>query len=173
MNVIGIMGWKNSGKTTLVARLIPALQALGLTVSTIKHVHHELDLDQPGKDTYVHRQAGAVDVVMYSDKRWALLHERGDESRAPPQLEELMGHMTPVDLVLAEGFKDIPMRKLEIRGDGGGQRLTDAGIGGIIGVVSDGPADAELPTFRRGEIDELAGFIESTIRTGMIAVACG
>jgi len=173
MNIIGIVGWKNSGKTTLVERLIPSLQARGLSVSTIKHVHHELDLDQPGKDTYKHRQAGAVDVVMFSEKRWAILHERRQESFAPPKIEELMAQMTPVDLVLVEGFKEVPMKRLEVRGRPGGPRLSDVGVKGIVAVASDGPPDAELPTFRRDQIDALAEFIEQTFEASPFAAAYG
>ena len=163
MNAIGIVGWKNSGKTTLVSRLIPVLQARGLSVSTIKHVHHDVDLDLPGKDTFVHRQAGAVDVVMYSDKRWAILHEQREQAPNPPSIDAMMSKMTPVDLVLVEGFKHVAMSRLEIRGDDPGPAMTEAGVRGIIGIVADGPADTDLPTFGRNEIDLISSFLEEAI----------
>ena len=163
MNAIGIVGWKNSGKTTLVSRLIPALQSRGLSVSTIKHVHHDVDLDLPGKDTFVHREAGAVDVVMYSDKRWAILHEQREQAPSPPSIDDMISKMTPVDLVLVEGFKHVPMSRLEIRGEGGGPAMTEAGVRGIIGIVTDGDADADLPIFGRDEIDLISDFLEEAI----------
>lgn len=163
MNAIGIVGWKNSGKTTLVSRLIPELQSRGLSVSTIKHVHHDVDLDLPGKDTFVHREAGAVDVVMYSDKRWAILHEQREQAPSPPSIDTIIGKMTPVDLVLVEGFKHLPMSRLEIRGDGGGPAMVEAGVRGIIGIVTDGPAETDLPTFGRDEIDLITNFLEEAI----------
>jgi len=112
MRAFGLAGWSGSGKTVLMGRLLPELTGRGLKVSTIKHAHHEFDVDQPGKDSWQHRQAGATEVLVASDRRWALMHElRG----APePGLIELVGHMSPVDLLLVEGFKRHPMPKLEI-----------------------------------------------------------
>ena len=106
------MRWSGSGKTTLLVQLIPALLRRGLTVSTLKHAHHNFDVDQPGKDSYRHREAGATEVLVASDNRWALMHElRG---AAEPSLEELLTHLAPVDLVIVEGFKRSSLPKLEI-----------------------------------------------------------
>ena len=171
MEVIGIVGWKNSSKTTLIARLIPALRARGLSVSTIKHVHHEVDLDQPGKDTFAHRQAGAVDVVLFSNARWAIMHERHDKAQAKPDLDELIGNMTEVDLVLVEGSKNLPMRRIEIRGGEDRGAMRDHGVQGVLALVSDGPADADMPTFRRDQIDELADFVKNTMIAGVAIAA--
>ena len=103
MRVFGLAGWSGSGKTTLLIRLLPALLARGSRVSTMKHAHHAFDIDQPGKDSYRHREAGATEVMISSSQRWALMHElRG---AAEPPLAELLAHMAPVDLVLVEGFK--------------------------------------------------------------------
>jgi len=103
MKLFGLAGWSGSGKTTLMRRLLPELIGRGLTVSTIKHAHHGFDVDQPGKDSYEHRQAGATEVLVSSGKRWALMHElRG---RPQPSIEELVERLTPVDLVILEGFK--------------------------------------------------------------------
>ncbi len=111
MKILGIVGWSGSGKTTLLAALIPRLSARGLTVSTVKHAHHGFDMDRPGKDTYRHREAGAHEVLVATARRWALLHEvEGQE----PALPDLLARMTPVDLVLVEGFKTHEFPKLEV-----------------------------------------------------------
>jgi molybdopterin-guanine dinucleotide biosynthesis adapter protein len=111
VKVLGIVGWSGSGKTTLLTRLLPLLRARGLTVSTVKHTHHGFDMDQPGKDTFRHREAGALEVLVASGTRWALLHE---VSGPEPRLPELLARMQPVDLVLVEGFKTHPFAKLEV-----------------------------------------------------------
>src|SRR6476646_10317316 len=109
MEVFGIAG---SGKTTLIDQLIPLFRKRGLVVSLIKHAHHEFDIDRPGKDSWRHRQAGATEVMVGSARRWALMHElHGDPE---PPLDELIARMSPVDLVLVEGFKRQPHPKLEI-----------------------------------------------------------
>jgi molybdopterin-guanine dinucleotide biosynthesis adapter protein len=112
MRIFGLAGWSGSGKTTLMTALIPEFVARGLSVSTIKHAHHAFDVDQPGKDSWRHRQAGASEVMVVSEHRWALMHElRG----APePGLDELVPLVTPVDLLLVEGFKHHPHPKIEI-----------------------------------------------------------
>ncbi|HEV2677760.1 MAG TPA: molybdopterin-guanine dinucleotide biosynthesis protein B [Aliidongia sp.] len=112
MRAFALAGWSGSGKTTLMARLLPELTGRGVTVSTVKHAHHDFDVDQPGKDSWQHRQAGATEVLVASDRRWALMHEL---RQAPePGLLDLVRHMSPVDLLLVEGFKRHPMPKLEI-----------------------------------------------------------
>lgn len=112
MRIFGLAAWSGSGKTTLLTRLIPCLLARGVTISTVKHAHHTFDLDQPGKDSYRHRAAGAHEVMIASAARWALLHEvRG---RDEPELDGLLARMSPVDLVLVEGFKRHAHPKLEI-----------------------------------------------------------
>ena len=171
MQLLGIVGWKNSGKTTLVARLIPALRERGLSVSTIKHVHHSIDLDQPGKDTFAHREAGAVDVALFSGARWAVMHERRERTSSPPDLDDLMRHMTEVDLVLVEGFKYLSMPRIEIRGDEAASPVGESGVRDVLAVVTDGPADAELPTFKRDEIERLADFIKQTVAASIPTAA--
>jgi molybdopterin-guanine dinucleotide biosynthesis protein B len=111
VKVIGIVGWSGSGKTTLLTRLIPVLRAAGLTVSTVKHTHHGFDMDRPGKDTYRHREAGAHEVLVAADARWALLHEVVGPG---PGLPELLTRLDPVDVVLVEGFKTHPFPKIEV-----------------------------------------------------------
>ncbi len=112
MKVFGLAGWSGSGKTTLAIKLIPALVERGVTVSTIKHAHHSFDIDHPGKDSYEHRQAGATEVMVTSGERWALMRElRG---AAELTIDDLVVRMSPVDLVLVEGFKREPHDKLEV-----------------------------------------------------------
>ena len=112
MRILGLAGWSGAGKTTLLTRLIPCLCRRGLTVSTIKHAHHRFDVDQPGKDSHAHREAGAEQVLVASATRWALMTElRG----APePELAFLLSRLSPVDLVLVEGFKRDGHRKIEV-----------------------------------------------------------
>ena len=112
MRIFGLAGWSGSGKTTLMAALIPELVGRGVTVSTVKHAHHDFDVDKPGKDSWRHREAGAREVMVASSRRWALMHElRG----APePGLDALVARMSAVDLVLVEGFKRHPHPKLEV-----------------------------------------------------------
>jgi molybdopterin-guanine dinucleotide biosynthesis protein MobB len=119
MRVYGIVGRKNSGKTHLVTRLIDAAARRGLVVSTVKHAHHAFDVDQPGKDSYQHRAAGATEVIVSSALRWALLHENRDT--VEPPLAELLARLSPCDLVLVEGFKAGRHPKLEVYRNACGQ----------------------------------------------------
>jgi molybdopterin-guanine dinucleotide biosynthesis protein B len=112
MRIFGLAGWSGSGKTTLMTALIPEFVARGITVSTIKHAHHAFDIDQPGKDSWRHREAGASEVMIVSQRRWALMHELRDEPE--PALETLLPRITPVDLLLIEGFKRHPHPKIEV-----------------------------------------------------------
>jgi molybdopterin-guanine dinucleotide biosynthesis adapter protein len=112
MKVFGITGWKNSGKTTLVARLVEHLSGRGLSVSTIKHAHCDFDIDRPGSDSYTHRKAGAQQVLLSSNRRWALMSEIG--AGAEPELAELLRELQPVDLVIVEGFKMGDQPKIQV-----------------------------------------------------------
>ena len=112
MRVIGLAGWSGAGKTTLLVRLIPALRARGLAVSTVKHAHHAFEIDRPGKDSHEHRLAGASEVLVGSSRRWALIHELRDEPE--PGLLPLLRHLSPVDLVVVEGFKREAHPKIEV-----------------------------------------------------------
>ncbi len=111
MKVLGVVGWSGSGKTTLLTAMLPLLRAAGLSVSTVKHVHHNFDMDRPGKDSYRHREAGAHEVLVASGTRWALLHELDGPE---PSLSALLTKLDPVDLVLVEGYKSHPFPKLEV-----------------------------------------------------------
>ncbi|MFY7780315.1 MAG: molybdopterin-guanine dinucleotide biosynthesis protein B [Tagaea sp.] len=139
MRVFGLAGWSGSGKTTLMAKLLPALVAKGVRVSTMKHAHHEFDVDKPGKDSWVHRQAGATEVAIVSANRYAVVHElRG----APePTIEDLLPRLAPVDLLLIEGFKRHAHPKIEIHRPAVGKPLLAPEDPHIVAVAS----DVEIP----------------------------
>jgi molybdopterin-guanine dinucleotide biosynthesis protein B len=137
MRVIGLAGWSGAGKTTLIVRLIPELKARGLSVSTLKHAHHNFDVDQPGKDSFRHREAGAHEVLIASSNRFALMHElRG----APePPLATLIAKLEPVDLVIIEGFKADRHAKLEVHRAENGKPFIFPDDANIKAIASDGP----------------------------------
>ena len=155
MRIIGLAGWQGSGKTTLLAKVIPRLVARGRTVSTVKHAHEGFDIDQPGKDSHTHRQAGATEVLISSAKRFALVHElRG----APePPLKELLGRLAPVDLVIVEGYKAQPYPKLEVHRASIGKPLIYPNDSWIVAVASDLPLPGtELPVIGLDDIETIA-----------------
>lgn len=111
--IFGVIGWKNSGKTTLMAKLLEEFTRRGYSVSALKHAHHSFDIDHPGRDSYRFREAGARQVALVSPKRWAIMHELRDEEKPP--LEEVLAHIAPCDLVLVEGYKNAMFPKIEAR----------------------------------------------------------
>lgn len=135
MRVIGVVGWKNNGKTTLVVRLVEHLVAQGLKVSTIKHAHHGIDLDHPGKDSWRHREAGANEVVLATSRRWILMHELRDE--AEPPLADLLAKLAPVDLVIVEGFKGTSLPKIEVHRTERGTDLIAERDPDVVAVAAD------------------------------------
>ncbi|WP_005037607.1 molybdopterin-guanine dinucleotide biosynthesis protein B [Holophaga foetida] len=135
MKVIGLVGWSGSGKTTLLVELLPLLRAAGIKVSTMKHAHHYFDVDKPGKDSHRHREAGASEVLLVSSARWVLMHESREEPE--PSIESLIERMTPVDLLLIEGFKTHPHPKIEIHRASEGKPLVGQEDSDIIAVASD------------------------------------
>lgn len=155
MRVIGLAGWSGSGKTTLLSKLIPALTARGLRVSTLKHAHHGFDLDQPGKDSFMHRAAGASEVIVSSSRRWAILHELRDEPEWT--LPALLAKMSPVDLVLVEGFKRDAFPKLEVHRAANGKPLIQPDDPHIIAVAADiALPQARVPVVGLNDIDGIA-----------------
>jgi molybdopterin-guanine dinucleotide biosynthesis protein B len=137
MRIIGLAGWSGSGKTTLLTKVIPRIVERGLRVSTLKHAHHDFDIDQPGKDSHSHRVAGATEVLIGSERRWALMHElRGG---AEPRLATLLQKLSPVDLVLIEGYKREPHPKLEVHRAAVGQPLLHPNDPSIVAIASDAP----------------------------------
>jgi molybdopterin-guanine dinucleotide biosynthesis protein MobB len=158
MRLYGITGWKNSGKTTLVERLVAEITGRGLTVATLKHAHHAFDVDQPGKDSHRHRLAGAAQVLVASRNRWALIAElRG----APePPLAELLARLDPVDLVLVEGWKRDRHPKIEARRAATAQDLIAEGDATIEAVASDAPIPGlAVPVFDLDDVPGIADFI--------------
>jgi len=170
--VFGFAGWSGSGKTTLIERLIPRLIAAGVVVSLIKHAHHEFDIDQPGKDSYRHRQAGCSEVLVSSAVRWALMHEL----RGQPELslDAALGRLSPCDLVLVEGYKAAPIPKLEVHRSSLGKSLLHPGDPMIVAIAADavsaGTQDSNerpsLPTLLLDEPDKIATFILDYVGLG-------
>ena len=158
MKVWGVVGWKNSGKTGLMERLVAEFVVRGLRVSTIKHAHHTFDVDHPGKDSHRHRVAGASEVLLSSRNRWALMHElREDEE---PSLDELLAQLSPVDLVLVEGYKRDRHPKVEAHRHATGQALIAPGDETVRAVASDAGAAVDgRPTFELNDTGSIADFI--------------
>ncbi|HMK80022.1 MAG TPA: molybdopterin-guanine dinucleotide biosynthesis protein B [Xanthobacteraceae bacterium] len=157
MDVIGIAGWSGAGKTTLLARVIPRLIARGLRVSTVKHAHHAFDVDQPGKDSHTHRQAGATEVLVASANRFALMHElRGQPEWA---LDALLEKLSPVDLVLVEGFKTQAHPKLEVYRKAVGKPLLHPQDQNIVAIASDAPLTAPLPVVPLDDVEAVANIL--------------
>jgi len=139
MKVLGIVGWSGSGKTTLLTAVLPLLRRTGLRVSTVKHTHHDFDMDRPGKDSFRHREAGAHEVMIASGSRWALLHElEGPE----PALPDLLQKLDPVDLVLVEGYKTHAFPKLEVHRPSLGKPPIWTIMPDVIAVATDSELDA-------------------------------
>jgi molybdopterin-guanine dinucleotide biosynthesis protein B len=163
MRLIGLAGWSGSGKTTLLAKLIPALNARGLTVSTVKHAHHDFDIDTPGKDSHTHRLAGASEVLVSGGRRWALMHELREE--AEPGLAELLTHLSPVDLVVIEGFKREAHPKIEIHRRAASRSLLHLHDPHIVAMASDIPAPAApIPVVGLDDIEAIADLVERFAR---------
>jgi molybdopterin-guanine dinucleotide biosynthesis protein B len=164
MRVFGLAGWSGSGKTTLLTKLIPELVGRGISVSTIKHAHHEFDIDKPGKDSWLHRQAGASEVMVASARRFALMHELRDAPE--PTLDELIARMAPVDLLLVEGFKHDSHPKLEVHRPSVGKPLLYPEDPHIVGIVSDKALAAPLPVLDLADTAGIADFILGEIGFG-------
>jgi molybdopterin-guanine dinucleotide biosynthesis protein B len=158
MRIIGLAGWSVSGKTTLITKLLPRLIARGQRVSTVKHAHHGFDLDQPGKDSFFHRAAGATEVVISSAKRFAVLHELREEPEW--NLADLLGKMSAVDLVLIEGFKHDAFPKLEVHRAINGKPLLHPEDPLIVAVASDDPLpQAKVPVVDLNDIEAIADLL--------------
>ena len=157
MKIIGIAGYSGSGKTTLIERIIPLLVAEGLRVSLIKHAHHEFDVDQPGKDSYRHRHAGAGEVLVSSSARWVLMHElRG---AAEPGLQEQLKHLSPCDLVIVEGYKSAAIPKIEVHRSASLTPLLYPDDPHVVAVVTDEDLETRLPQIALDDAPGVARFI--------------
>jgi molybdopterin-guanine dinucleotide biosynthesis adapter protein len=167
MRVFGVTGWKNTGKTTLTERLVAEITGRGLTVSTVKHAHHSAEIDEPGRDSHRHRQAGAAQVILATPVRWALMSElRG---AAEPALEDLLAHLAPVDLVLVEGYKRAPHPKIEAHRPEPGHPLLARESPSVRAVASTLPASDALfagltvPVLDLNAVPAIADFILSEV----------
>jgi molybdopterin-guanine dinucleotide biosynthesis protein B len=160
--VFGITGWKNSGKTTLTERLVGELTARGWRVSTVKHAHHDFDIDKEGADSFRHRQAGAAEVAIVSGRRWALMHELRGE--AEPTLESILARLADADIVLVEGYKRESHRKIETRRQGAKDTAPlSPNDPNIVAVAADHAQPTEkLPVFNLDDTKSIADFIERT-----------
>jgi len=157
MKTFGFAGWSGSGKTTLIEKLIPRFVQRGLKVSLIKHAHHTFDVDQPGKDSYRHRHAGAAEVLVTSSRRWVLMHElRGAHE---PAFEEQLKHLSPCDLLLVEGFKFAPIPKLEVWRAETGEALLHPNDPHIVALATDSKVETKLPVFDLNDDAAIASFI--------------
>lgn len=157
MKIFGFAGYSGSGKTTLIEQLLPRLMARGLRVSLIKHAHHAFDIDQPGKDSYRHRKAGACEVMIASDQRWVLMHELRNERE--PSLSELVARFSPCDLVLVEGYKREPIPKLEVYRRANGKPMLSPADPAIVAIACDEPVESPLPQFDLNDVDTIANYI--------------
>ena len=158
MKVIGLSGWSGAGKTTLLTRVIPYLLGRGLRVSVIKHAHHDFDVDVPGKDSWVHRRSGATEVLVSSARRWALVHELRDA--AEPRLPELLAKVSRVDLVIVEGFKREPHRKIEVHRLANNKPLLFPDDPNIAGIATDAAIETSLPVAHLDDVEAVAGLMQ-------------
>ncbi len=157
MKIFGFAGWSGSGKATLGKAVIPALIERGLKVSTIKHTHHNFDIDRPGKDSFEHRTAGAYEVVITGAQRWALLHENRGESE--PNIEEMLTRMSPVDLVLIEGFKSYSHPKMEVYRPEVGKPLLCADDPSIVAIAATADLEVDIPKIDLDDVGAVADFV--------------
>jgi molybdopterin-guanine dinucleotide biosynthesis protein B len=157
MKIFGFAGWSGSGKTTLIEQLIPLFVKRGLKVSLIKHAHHSFDVDHPGKDSYRHREAGCSEVVVVSEKRWAIMHELRGEPE--PSLEEQIERVSPCDLLLVEGHKRHPLPKLEVWRRENGKPLLHPEDEHIVAIATDTALETKLQQFDLDDHDGIGNFI--------------
>ena len=159
--IFGIVGWKNSGKTTLTEKLVAELTRRGWRVSTVKHAHHGFDIDSQGADSFRHREAGAMEVAIVSGRRWALMHElRGDDE---PTLDAILARLAPCDIVLIEGYKREPHKKIETRRLGTKETAAlSAGDPHIVAIAADHAASEEtIPVFDLDDVNAITDFVET------------
>jgi molybdopterin-guanine dinucleotide biosynthesis protein MobB len=160
--VIGIAGYKKSGKTTLVERLVGEFTARGLTVATVKHAHHAFDIDHKGRDSWRHRAAGAHEVAIVSDRMWAIIHPL--QAEPEPGLEEILDKMAPSDLVVVEGYKRESYPKIEVRDPALGHPELAPGDATVIAVATSGElAPGRVPQFSRDDIEAIADFLAAAL----------
>jgi molybdopterin-guanine dinucleotide biosynthesis protein B len=166
MNVIGLCGYSGAGKTTLVERLIPLLRLAGQSVSVVKHAHHDFDIDHEGKDSWRHRQAGAFEIVIASDRRLAKMREH--PVARTPAVEELLAELAPCDWVLVEGFKHAPLAKIEIWRAANGKRAQYPDDPYVVAIATDSrdelPVETALPVFDLDDAEAIVDFLQAQRR---------
>ena len=160
---IGIVGWKNSGKTTLAAALIAEFTSRGLTVASVKSAHHAFQIDDPNTDSGKHAAAGAAQTAILGGKRWAIMSNRADGQEEVPTLDDILDRMSPCYIVVLEGFKSYPHSKIEVRGESIDQSALTDEDPQIIAIATDRDLRTKLPTFKRDAIKSLADFIVSEL----------
>jgi molybdopterin-guanine dinucleotide biosynthesis adapter protein len=160
MKVIGLAGWSGAGKTTLLTRVMPYFLQQGLRVSVVKHAHHNFDVDVPGKDSWVHRQSGATEVLVSSHVRWALMHEL--RRAGEPRLAELLTKMSAVDLVIVEGFKSEAHRKIEVHRLANGKPVLFPNDPEIVGIATDARFETALPLAHLDDIPAIAAMMQQS-----------
>ena len=156
MKIIGIVGWKNSGKTYFATKIINKLKIKNYSVASIKHAHHEFDIDHIGTDSYVHRKSGSSQVIVSSSKRWAKITELNNSKE--PTLNDLLNQLSETDIVIIEGFKDDNHPKIEIIKKGNDDHLFNK-ISNVKAVVSEEKINTDLKQFKKDEIDNIVNFI--------------
>ena len=160
MRIVGLAGWSGAGKTTLVTSVIPVLVKRGLKVATVKHAQHDFDTDRPGKDSWLHRRAGASEVAIVSSRRWAIVHELGDEPEPP--LGEVLAKLSPVDLVIVEGFKRYSHPKLEVYRAAVGKPLLHPDDDCIVAIATDAPLpEAQVPVVMLDDVESIANVLQA------------
>ncbi len=166
MRVIGLAGWSGAGKTTLITKVIPVLLRRGLKIATVKDAHHEFDIDRPGKDSWCHREAGASEVAIVSSRRWILMHELRGELEAP--LADILAKLSPVDLVIVEGFKRHAHPKLEVYRAAVGKPLIYPDDDRVVAIAADAPLpQAPLPVLMLDDVESIADVLQAE------ALPCG
>jgi molybdopterin-guanine dinucleotide biosynthesis protein B len=161
--IIGFAGWSGAGKTTLIRQVIARLVHQGLRVATLKHAHHDFDIDHPGKDSWEHRKAGAAEVLVVSDTRWALMHELNGAPE--PSLPELLAKLAPADIVLIEGFKRSAHPKIEVFRAANGKAPLHPGDDSIIAIAADTAfPEAGRPVLPLDDIVAIADFARAHAR---------
>ena len=165
MKIIGFAGWSGSGKTTIIEQVVPVLRAENLSVSLIKHAHHQFDVDQPGKDSWRHRRAGCREVLVTSGMRWVLMHELQDEPEM--SLRGALARLSPCDLVLIEGFKRAQIPKLEVYRSAVGKPALYPSDPNVIGVATDAPGDLVGVTIPVLDLRNAAAIAEFVIRNSV------
>ena len=164
MRIIGLAGWSGSGKTTLVTKVIPVLVGRGLKIATVKHAHHDFDTDQPGKDSWLHRAAGASEVAIVSSRRWAIVHElgQGPQQEAEPPLTDMLEKLSLVDIVIVEGFKRHAHPKLEVYRAAVGKPLLHPDDDCIVAIATDAPLpQAQVPVVMLDDIEAIANVLQA------------